>query len=198
MSPDEPLPHALLPGARQAFASEEAARRFAKVARLEHGARVLLVGDVEAAALLLAGEYGCHVVAADEDPEVLARLTAAASAQGLEGQVETLSLDAALSQDAPEGFQGVLVRGPRVYATQAAARRLRARLGPDGRLGLVALARVGRAPDAAELERWEALQGAPLLGPLGLLALLRDADYEPEAVETLSPAELVALTGRLG
>ncbi len=198
MSPDEPLPHALLPGARQAFASDEATRRFAKVARLERGSRVLLLGDVEAATLLLAGEYGCHVVAADEDADLLARLEAAARAQGLEGQVETLSLVAALSQGAPGGFQGVLVRGPRVYATQAAARRLRARLGPDGRLALVALARVGRAPDAAELERWEALQGAPLLAPLALLALLRDVDYEPEAVETLSPSELVALTQRLG
>jgi hypothetical protein len=198
MSPDESLPHALLPGARQAFATEEATHRFAKVARLQPGARVLLLGDVVEAALLLARDYDCHVVAADEDPEALERLRAQAQAQGLEAQVETLPLAAALEEQGPSDFQGVLVRGDRVYATQAAARHLRPRLGLDGRLGLVALARVGRAPDEAELSRWEALQGAPVLAPLALLALLRDVDYEPEAVETLSPAELVALTEQLG
>jgi SAM-dependent methyltransferase len=197
MSPDEPLPHALLPGARQAFASEEAVQRFAKVARLQPGARVLLLGDVESAALLLARDYDCQVIAADEDPEALARLRAAASAQGLEAQVETLTLDEALGEGAPTGLQAVLVRGDRVYRIQEAARRLRPQLGPDGRLGLVALARIGRSQDDAELERWEALQGTPVLSPLALLGLLRDADYEPEAAEVLAPSELVALTEQL-
>ncbi|HET9450025.1 MAG TPA: SAM-dependent methyltransferase, partial [Aggregicoccus sp.] len=198
MSPDEPLPHALLPGARQAFASEDATRRFAKVARLEPGSRVLLLGDVEAAALLLARDYDCHVVAADVDAEALARLRTQAGAQGLAEQVETLPLEEALNGGGPSDFQAVLVRGPRVYRTREAAERLRARLGRDGRLGLIAVTRVGRAPEEAELARWEALQGAPLLPPLGLLSELRDTGYEPEAVEVLSPAELVALTEEAG
>lgn len=198
MSPDAPLPHALPPGARQAFASEDAVRRFAKVARLQPGARVLLLGDVESAALLLARDYDCHVIAADEDPEALAGLRAAALQQGLGEQVETLPLETALGEGAPADLQAVLVRGDRVYRTEEAARRLRPLLGPDGRLGLVALTCAGRSPDTAEIARWEALQGAPLLAPLALLGLLRDADYEPEAAEVLAPSELVALAEQLG
>jgi len=198
MSPDESLPYALLPGARQAFASEDATRRFAKVAQLVPGARVLLVGDAAAAALLLALEYDCQVTAAHEDPQALSGLHAAAEAHGVGARVETVSLEEALGEGAPRELQAVLVRGARVYAPRETAQHLRGLLATDGRLGLIAPVQVGRTPEAAELSRWESLQGAPLPSPLALLAVLRDAGYEPEAVETLSPAELVELTEAAG
>lgn len=197
MSPDEPLPHALPAGARQAFASEDAARRFAKVAQLQPGARVLLLGGAHAAALLLAREYGCHVVAADEDPEALEALRDAAEAQGLDSRLEVHPLEGVLQALEPGSLQAILARGARVYRTREAAERLRPLLAADGRIGLLGLARVGRSQDAEALAVWEAAQRAPVLAPLALLAELRDAGYEPEAVETLVPAELEALVAAL-
>ncbi|MBF5041135.1 SAM-dependent methyltransferase [Aggregicoccus sp. 17bor-14] len=193
MSPDEPLPHVQPAGARQAFASEEATRRFAKVALLAPGDRVLLLGGCGEAPLVLARDYGCQVVAAAEDPQALQPLQRELEAQALGHLLRVCPLEGALEGLEEGGFQGVLVRGERLYRTREAAERLRSLLAPDGRLGLVALTCVGRSVDPEEQARWEAMQGAPLLGPLALLALLRDAGYEPEAAEALAPAELEAL-----
>ncbi|MFP2905360.1 SAM-dependent methyltransferase, partial [Pyxidicoccus sp. 3LFB2] len=60
MSPAEPFPLFHPAGVRRAFASDDSTRRFAKVAQLEPGSRVLVLGcgPDGHAALLLARELG--------------------------------------------------------------------------------------------------------------------------------------------
>ncbi len=75
MSPAGPFPLYYPGDARRAFGSDEATRRFARVAQLEPGSRVLVLGcGPNTAAVLLARDLGCSVVAADTEE---ANLTAA-------------------------------------------------------------------------------------------------------------------------
>ncbi|WP_164016329.1 SAM-dependent methyltransferase [Pyxidicoccus trucidator] len=192
MSPAESFPLFHPAGVRRAFASDDSTRRFAKVAQLEPGSRVLVLGcgpDGQAA-LLLARELGCSVVAADTDEALLAPLRERVRTQGLADRLEVrrVSLDAL---GLPEGaFNGILIQGQVLYPLRPTLAGMRALLAKRGRLGLTFPARVGRFAPKATLDFWERRVGAPLLLPRELLQTLEGAGYEPESAETLHDTEL--------
>jgi SAM-dependent methyltransferase len=195
MSPAESFPLYHPAGVQRAFSSDEATRRFAKVAQLVPGSRVLVLGcgTDGRAALLLADELGCSVLAADTDEAVLKLLGERIRAEGLEDRLETrkVALD---SLDLPEaGFNGILIQGHVLYSLQATLALMRPLLAKRGRLGFTYPARVGRYGPKAVLDFWEKRTGAPLLLPRELLMALETAGFEPESVETLHDTELDAL-----
>jgi SAM-dependent methyltransferase len=175
MSPAGPFPLYYPGDARRAFGSDEATRRFARVAQLEPGSRVLVLGcGPNTAAVLLARDMGCSVVAADTED---ANLT------GVRVDLDRLSF--------PENeFDGVLVQGRVYFPLEASLKSLRRFLAPQGRLGLTYPAKVGRFTAKSALEFWEKRLGAPLLLPRELLLALEAAGYEPESSETLTDMEL--------
>ncbi|MCP3143287.1 SAM-dependent methyltransferase [Pyxidicoccus xibeiensis] len=195
MSPAEPFPLYHPAGVRRAFGSEDATRRFAKVAQLEPGARVLVLGcgPDGHAALLLARELGCSVVAADTDEALLATLRERVRAQGLSDRLEVrrVSLE---SLGLPEGeFNAILIQGHVLYPLKPTLASMRPLLAKRGRLGLTFPARVGRFAPKATLDFWERRVGGPLLLPRELLQTLEASGYEPESAETLHDAELDVL-----
>jgi SAM-dependent methyltransferase len=195
MSPAEPFPLYHPAQVRRAFGSDDATRRFAKVAQLEPGSRVLVLGcgPDGGAALLLARELGCSVLAADPDEAVLAPLRERVKAQGLADRLEVrrVALDAL---GLPEGgFNAILLQGQVLYPLRSLLAGMRPLLARRGRLGLTFPARVGRFAPKATLDFWERRLGSALLLPRELLQALETAGYEPEAAETLHDAELDAL-----
>ncbi|NMO21516.1 methyltransferase domain-containing protein [Pyxidicoccus fallax] len=195
MSPAEPFPLFHPAQVRRAFGSDDSTRRFAKVAQLEPGSRVLVLGcgPDGAAALLLAKELGCSVVAADTDEAVLAPLRERVKAQGLADRLEVrrVALD---SLGLPEGgFNGILIQGHVLYPLRPTLAGMRALLAKRGRLGLTFPAKVGRFAPKAALDFWEKRIGGPLLLPRELLQVLEAAGYEPESAETLHDSELDVL-----
>jgi SAM-dependent methyltransferase len=194
MTPAEPFPLFHPAGVRRAFGSDEATRRFAKVAQLEPGARVLVLGcgPDGGAALLLVRELGCSVVAADTDESLLAPLRERARAQGLGDRLEVrrVALDAL---GLPEGsFNAILIQGHVLYPLRPTLAGMRPLLAKRGRLGLTFPARVGRFAPKATLDFWERRVGGPLLLPRELLQTLEGSGYEPESAETLHDTELDA------
>lgn len=194
MSPAEPFPLYHPAQVRRAFGSDESTRRFAKVAQVEPGSRVLVLGcgPDGAGALVLAREVGCSVLAADTDEAVLAPLRERVKAEGLTDRIEVrrVSLD---SLGLPEGsFNAILIQGHVLYPLRPTLSGMRALLAKRGRLGLTFPTRVGRFAPKATLEFWERRVGGPLLLPRELLQVLEAAGYEPESVETLHDTELDA------
>ncbi|QSQ27046.1 methyltransferase domain-containing protein [Pyxidicoccus parkwayensis] len=195
MSPPEPFPLFHPAGVRRAFGSDESTRRFAKVAQLEPGARVLVLGCGPdcGAALLLVKELGCSVVAADTDDYLLAALRERVKSQGLGDRLEVrrVSLDAL---GLPEGsFNAILIQGHVLYPLRNTLTGMRPLLAKRGRLGMTFPARVGRFAPKAALDFWERRVGGPLLLPRELLQTVESAGYEPESAETLHDAELDTL-----
>lgn len=195
MSPPEPFPLFHPAGVRRAFGSDESTRRFAKVAQLEPGSRVLVLGcgPDGAAALLLVRELGCSVVAADTDESLLAPLRERVKAQGLGDRLEVrrVALDAL---GLPEGsFNAILIQGHVLSPLRHTLVGMRPLLAKRGRLGLTFPARVGRFAPKAALDFWERRVGAPLLLPREMLQVLESSGYEPESAETLHDSELDAL-----
>src|SRR5689334_23026778 len=78
--------------ARRAFGSEETCRRIANVAHLSGGARVLEL-HASNAGILLAKEFGCAVVAAEDDEKKLESLRERVKAHTLVGRVEVRKID---------------------------------------------------------------------------------------------------------
>ena len=194
MSPAESFPLYHPAGAPRAFSSDEATRRFAKVAQLVPGSRVLVLGcgPEGRAALLLADELDCSVVAADTDEAALTLLGERVRAEALEDRLETrrVTLDALGLPEA--SFNGILIQGHVLYPLQTTLARMRPLLAKRGRLGLTYPARVGRFAPKAVLDFWEKRTGAPMLLPRELLQVLEGAGFEPESVETLHDTELDA------
>ncbi len=194
MSPPEPFPLYHPADVRRAFSSDDATRRFAKVAQLEPGSRVLVLGagPDAGAALLLAREMGCSVVVADTDDAVLNPVRERVRAQGLAEQVEVqrVALDALGLPDS--AFDGILIQGRVLYPLKATLAKMRGLLAKRGRLGFTFPARVGRFAPKATLDFWERRVSGPLLLPRELLQVVEGAGYEPESVETLHDAELDA------
>ncbi len=195
MSPPEPFPLYHPADVRRAFSSDDATRRFAKVAQLEPGSRVLVLGcgPDGNAAVLLAQELGCSVVAADTDEALLGPVRERVRVKGLADQIEVqrVSLDALGSL--PEGaFHGILIQGRVLYPLKATLANLRGLLARRGRLGFTFPSRVGRFAPKATLDFWERRVSGPMLLPRELLQVVEGAGYEPESAETLHDTELDA------
>lgn len=194
MSPAGPFPLYYPGDARRAFGSDEATRRFARVAQLEPGCRVLVLGCGPAGApVLLARDLGCSVVAADTEDTLLAPVRERVRALGLGDRVEArrVELD---RLGFPEGeFDAILTQGRVYYPLGTALSTLRGLLAERGRLGVTFPARVGRYTPKSALEFWEKRIATQLLLPRELLLELEAHGYEPESVETLTELELDTL-----
>jgi SAM-dependent methyltransferase len=191
MSPAGPFPLYYPADARRAFGSDEATRRFARVAQLEPGARVLVLGcGPVTAPLLLARDLGCSVVAADTDDALLTHVRERVRALGLGDRVETRRVD--LDRlGFPDGeFDAILTQGRVFYPLRTALMMLRRMLAKRGRLGMTYPARVGRFTAKTALDFWENRLETDLLLPRELLLELEAHGYEPESVETLTDLEL--------
>ncbi|MBN1207319.1 MAG: class I SAM-dependent methyltransferase [Myxococcaceae bacterium] len=194
MSPAGPFPLYYPGDARRAFGSDEATLRFARVAQLEPGSRVLVLGcGPGTAPVLLARDLGCSVVAADTDDALLAPVRERVRALGLGDRVELRRVD--LDRlGFPEGeFDAILIQGRIFYPLATALTLLRRYLARRGRIGMTFPARVGRYTTRSALEFWEKRIGGYLLLPRELLLELEARGYEPESVETLTDLELDAL-----
>src|SRR5690349_1329563 len=195
MSVAEPFPLYFPGDARRPFGSELATRRFAKVAQLEEGGRVLDLGCGPSlqAGVVLAQEFGCSVVAAHWDEAQLSRMRERVHALALDGRVEVRRVDLGRLSFREGEFDAILCQGPIVMALPDALRSLRPFLAHQGRLGLTYPVRVGRVTPRAVIEFWERRLGAPLLLPRELLQQLSLSGFEPESVESLQDSELDAL-----
>ena len=176
MSPAGPFPLYYPADARRAFGSDEATRRFARVAQLEPGSRVLVLG--------------CGPVAS---PVLLAPVRERVRALGLGDRVETRRVD--LDRlGFPDGeFDAILTQGRVFYPLHTALTGLRRMLARRGRLGMTFPARVGRFTAKTALDFWEKRLGTDLLLPRELLLELEAHGYEPESVESLTELELDSL-----
>jgi SAM-dependent methyltransferase len=191
MSQAGPFPLYYPGDARRAFGSDEATRRFARVAQLDPGSRVLVLGcGPNNAPLLLARDLGCSIVAADTEDALLASVRERVRALGLGDRVETRRVE--LNRlGFPEGeFDAILIQGRVFYPLPTALSSLRRLLAKRGRIGLTFPARVGRYPAKSALEFWEDRLGAQPLLPRELLLEMEAHGYEPESVETLTDFEL--------
>ena len=195
MSPAEPFPLYFPGDARRPFSSEVATRRFAKVAQLEEGGRVLELGCGPSgpASVVLAQEFGCSVVAADADETLLIHMRDRVRSLGLDGRVDVRRVDLRKPAFREGEFDAILCQGRMFMALPDALGTLRPLLAHKGRLGFTYPVRVGRVTPRAVLEFWERRLGAPLLLPRELLQHLALAGFEPESVESLQDAELDAL-----
>ncbi|QSQ15061.1 SAM-dependent methyltransferase [Myxococcus landrumensis] len=192
MSPAESFPLYHPADARRAFSSDDATRRFAKVAQLEPGSRVLVLGcgGDASAALVLAREMGCTVIAADTDESMVATLRDRVRHQGLSDRIEArgVTLDALGFVDG--WLDAILIQGRVLYPLRATLANLRPLLARRGRLGMTFPVRVGRVLPKAASELWERRLGAPLLQPREMLQTLEMSGFEPESAETLHDSEL--------
>jgi protein-L-isoaspartate O-methyltransferase len=194
MSPAEPFPLYFPGDARRPFCSEAATWRFAKVAQLEEGGRVLELGCGPSglASVLLAQEFGCSVVAADADEALLSRMRERVHSLALDGRIEVRRVDFSKPALREGEFDAVLCQGRVLMALPEALSTLRPLLAHKGRVGFTYPVRVGRVTPRAVLEFWERRLGAPLLLPRELLQRLSLGGFEPESVESLQDAELDA------
>ena len=190
----EPFPLYYPSDARRPFETDDATRRFANVAGLGSGAKVLdLACGRGNAALVLAREYGCEVVAADAEEAFVQQLAERVKAFSLTGRVDARKVGYAKLPFAAAEFDAILIQGPVILRSKEVAEVVRNLLAPNGRLGFTYPAKVGRSPAKTALEFWEGRLGEALLLPRELLLQFQQSGYEPETVETLADAELAEL-----
>jgi SAM-dependent methyltransferase len=194
MSPAGPFPLYYPGDARRAFGSDESTRRFARVAQLEPGSRILVLGcGPISAPVLLARDLGCSVVAADTEDSLLTLVRERVRALSLGDRVETRRVDLERLPFPDGEFDAILVQGRVFYPLSTGLTALRRVLATRGRIGLTFPARVGRYTAKSALEFWEKRIGMQPLLPRELLAELEAHGYEPESVESLTDLELDAL-----
>jgi ubiquinone/menaquinone biosynthesis C-methylase UbiE len=163
----------------------------AQLARLGSSSKVLDLGcGTGSVSLLIAQDFGCTVVAADNDAEALDSLTRQLRSQALDGRVETLKIDFAQLTFADGEFDLVLAPGKGIYSFAEAAVKLRRYLAPRGRLLVCQPVRVSAQVAAPLATFWEKKLGTPLQLPRELLLALAKAGYDPEGIEALSESEL--------
>lgn len=191
MSPAGPFPLYYPGDARRAFGPDEATRRFARVAQLEPGSRILVLGCGPGnAALLLARDLGCSVVAADTEDALLAPIRERVRALGLGDRVEARRVEPDRLGFPESEFDAILIQGRVFYPLVQGLSVLRRLLALRGRLGLTFPVKVGRFTPKPVQEFWEQRLGSPLLLPRELLLAMEAQGYEPESVETLPELEL--------
>jgi cyclopropane fatty-acyl-phospholipid synthase-like methyltransferase len=194
MPSSEPFPLFFPNDARRAFETDEATRRFAQVAGLANGSRVLdLSGRHGGAAVVLAREFGCEVTTAGFDDASVAQLNDRVRSFGLADKVDVKKVDPA-KVGLPDGeFDAILIQGAVLRRATELVKDLRRLLAPKGRLGFTYPARVGRFPSKPAIDFWEGRLGEQLMLPRELLQLLQRSGFEPESVETLSDSDLAEL-----
>ncbi|MDQ3266370.1 MAG: methyltransferase domain-containing protein [Myxococcota bacterium] len=179
---------------RRAFETDEATRRFGTVAGLGSGSKVLeLAAGRGTAALVLAREFGCDVVAVEFNDASLASLTDRVKSLGLTDRIHLRRAELGKLPFPEAEFDGIIVQGAVLQPATQLLKELRRLLAPRGRLAFTYPAKVGRFPTRPAVEFWEQRLGEALLLPREILALLQRSGFEPESVETLSDPELAEL-----
>ena len=197
MSPAEPFPLYFPGDARRPFSSEDATRRFAKVAQLEEGGARAGAGlwSVRLGQRVLAQEFGCSVVAADADETLLTRMRERVQSLGLDGRVEVRTRGSAQARPRARASSTPSSPGPDVCMALPDA------LGTCGPCwparagsGITYPVRVGRVHAS---RRPRVLGAAPgrlrCCCPASCCRHFGAAGFEPESVESLQDAELDAL-----
>jgi cyclopropane fatty-acyl-phospholipid synthase-like methyltransferase len=194
MSSAEAFPFHYPPDARRAFESDEITRRFALIAGLASGSRVMeILPGRGTASLLLAKEFGCDVTCVEADDAAVAALTDRVRSMGLADRISIKRSDPA-KPDGPAGsFDAIVVQGRVVGPLEACVRQYRTLLSTNGRLMITYPARVGRFPQKQAVEFWEKRLGESMRYPREILQTLEVNGYEPEAVETLDDTALAEL-----
>lgn len=198
MSVDEQAPLYFVGDARLGL-GRQSLRRLALLARLGSGSKVLDLGcGSGSASIALAKDYGCSVVAADDDAAALAALVARLRSESLSSRIETLTIDFDQLTFADGEFNLILAPAAGVYPLPETVRRLRRYLAPRGRLLVCHPARIGKQQAAsAWATHWEQKLGGPLPAPREVLQTFERSGFEPEALEALSEAELDELYSAL-
>ncbi|HVE84537.1 MAG TPA: class I SAM-dependent methyltransferase [Myxococcales bacterium] len=182
------------PNARRAFESDDITRRFATVATLTSGSRVLeVLAGRGSASVLLAKEFGCEVVAVESDEAAVTALLERVRTLSLQDRISVKRMDPARPDFPPGEFDAVVVQGRVLGPLQAAAQQLRPLLSTNGRLMLTYPAKVGRFPQRHALDFWEKRLGEPVRYPREVLQVIESCGFEPEAVETLDDSALAEL-----
>jgi len=189
MPSDEPFPLYFVGDARQGLVSE-ALRRMAIAAHLGNNSRVLDLGGQGHAALLLAREFGCSVIAADAEGSDLDLLRRQVRARSLDHRLEIAKVD--YSQlSFPEGeFHLILAPSYTVFPLAKAMQKLRRHLAPKGKLLVCHPVRVGRVPESPVVQLWEKRLSERLPLPRDVLQTFAASGFEPESIESLSDAQL--------
>jgi cyclopropane fatty-acyl-phospholipid synthase-like methyltransferase len=182
------------PNARRAFESDDITRRFATVATLTSGARVLeVLAGRGSASVLLAKEFGCEVLATDSDDAVIASLTERVTSLSLHDRITVKKMDATRPDFPPGEFDAIVVQGRVVGSLDWCTARYRPLLATNGRLMITYPAKVGRYPQRHALDFWERRLGEPVRYPREVLQSIESGGFEPEAVETLDDSALAEL-----
>lgn len=190
MPPEEPFPLYFVGDARPGLGSE-AVRRAASAARLGKGSRVLDLGGAPGqAALFLAEEFGCSVLAADGQQSDLEPLRRQVRARSLGKRVEIAEVDCSqLSFDEGE-FHLILAPSFTVFPLSKSIQKLRPYLAPKGKLLACHPVRVGTDGDSPAAKLWQTEIRATLPVPREILQMFASSGYEPETIESLSEPQL--------
>ena len=182
------------PNARRAFESDDIIRRFATVATLTSGSRVLeVLAGRGSASVVLAKELGCEVLAMEADEASVSVLAERVRTLSLQDRITVRRVDP-LRPDLPAGeFDAVVIQGRIVGPLEQCARLYRPLLSTNGRLMVTYPAKVGRFPQKHALEFWEKRLGEPVRYPREVLQVIELCGFEPEAVETLDDGGLAEL-----
>jgi cyclopropane fatty-acyl-phospholipid synthase-like methyltransferase len=180
--------------ARRAFESDDITRRFATVATLSSGARVLeVLAGRGSASVLLAKEFGCEVVATDSDDTAISNLMERVRSLSIQDRVTVKRTDPTHPDFPPGEFDAIVVQGRVVGTLDWCTSTYRALLATNGRLMITYPAKVGRYPNRHALDFWEKRLGEAVRYPRELLQAIEANGFEPEAVETLDDSALAEL-----
>lgn len=182
------------PNARRAFESDDIIRRFANVATLTSGSRVLeVLAGRGSASVLLAKELGCEILALEADDAGVTALVERVRTLSLQDRITVKKMDPT-RPDLPAGeFDAVVVQGRVVGQLESVAHAYRPLLSTNGRLMMTYPAKVGRFPQRHALEFWEKRLGEAPRYPREVLMAIESCGFEPEAVETLDDGALAEL-----
>lgn len=182
------------PGARRAFESDDITRRFANVATLTSGSRVLeVLAGRGSASVLLAKELGCEVLALEADDASVAALGERVRTLSLQDRITVKKMDPSRPELPAGEFDAVVIQGRVVGRLEPCVQAYRPLLATNGRLMLTYPAKVGRFPLKHALEFWEKRLGESPRYPREVLMAIESCGFEPEAVETLDDGALAEL-----
>ncbi len=157
--------------------AQDALKRLLRIVRLGKNARVLELGCADGeVSFLIARDFGCLVVAADEEDQATPSLSEKLKAHGLSNRVEFRKIDRSKMPFAEGSFDLIVLCRSLLFSLPLAAAVLRPLLATQGRLVIGHRTRVGRSLDE------ETGRGVP--APQQLLLLLAAEGFEPEGLET--------------
>ena len=184
----DPFPLYLPPDAPRLFQTESLLRRIAQTAAWDQGSHLLeLFGSL--GGLALARALGCRVTVMEPDPKVIEQLRERATIAQVIDRVTFV-------EGAPDGappsgmFEGVFTFSRVLGLPGNVARTFRPLLATRGRLGFLAVAKVGRTQAPEAVAAWERRLGTPLRLPRELLLEVEREGFEPDLIETASESEL--------